>query len=92
ELNDAKLEEGSFTTSLYRVAGSLPLSPWTAITGNVQYDAVSNVMGFFVRMRWTLTPGSDLYVVYTHNLEDLPGRFATMERQLATKLAYSLRF
>ena len=39
---------------------------------NIQYDSVSDVVGWQLRLRWTVTPGNDLFVVYTHNWLDDP--------------------
>jgi hypothetical protein len=66
----------------------------------VQYDDVSRVVGTFTRFRWIVRPGSDIYLVYTHNLLEDPtslDRFRfrgmeTLERKAATKLTYTHRF
>jgi hypothetical protein len=99
ERNDVRLPEGAFTTNLFRTGGGWQFSPWMSLNGNVQYDDVSRVLGTFTRFRWTITPGSDLYLVYTHNLRDgmlLPDprqqRFATVDHRAATKLTYTYRF
>jgi hypothetical protein len=31
---------------------------------------VTRVLGIFTRFRWTVRPGSDLYLVYSHNLRE----------------------
>jgi hypothetical protein len=92
--NDVTLPEGHFTTRLYRIVGETHLSPFLAITNNVQYDSQSNVLGWQSRFRWIMTPGNDLYVVYTHNWQDDPliGRFSTMDNRLASKVLYTCRF
>ena len=65
-----------------------------AIVNNIQYDTVSRVMGWQARYRWIMKPGNDLYVVYTHNWLDDPvaGRFASLDRKLASKVLYTHRF
>lgn len=68
--NDVKLREGRFTTRLYRPVGEAQFSPFIAITNNIQYDSQSAVLGWQSRFRWIITPGSDLYIVYTHNWQD----------------------
>ncbi|UCD25223.1 MAG: hydrolase, partial [Gemmatimonadota bacterium] len=97
EFNDVDLAEGAFTTSLFRIDGGWHFSPWISFTGNVQYDDVSDIVGVYTRFRWIVKPGSDLYLVYTHNwlsegsrLWDFRG--STVSQGLATKLAYTHRF
>jgi hypothetical protein len=61
---------------------------------NIQYDTQSAVLGWQSRFRWILTPGDDLYVVYTQNWLDDPlaSRFSALDRRFATKLLYTKRF
>jgi hypothetical protein len=99
ERNDVKLPEGDFVTNLFRTGGGWQFSPWMSLNGNVQYDDVSRVVGTFTRFRWTITPGSDLYLVYTHNLRTadlLPDprsqRLETIDHRAATKITYTYRF
>ena len=95
--DDVTLPEGAFTTDLVRLSGAWHLSPWTSVTGNIQYDTVSDVVGLFTRLRWILTPGSDFFLVYTQNwqydrtsLRD--ARFVTLSRGATTKINYTHRF
>ena len=92
--NDIALPEGRFSTRLYRVVGETQFSPFMALTNNFQYDSQSGVLGWQGRFRWILTPGNDLYLVYTHNwVEDpLLDRFSTSDRRLASKILYTYRF
>ena len=92
--NDVKLPEGHFTTRLYRLVGETQFSPFIALTNNVQYDSQSSVLGWQSRFRWIITPGNDLYVVYTHNwLDDvLLDRLSTLDKRLASKILYTYRF
>jgi hypothetical protein len=93
---DVDLPEGAFTTDLARVSGAWQASPWVSVTGNVQYDTVSEVVGLFTRLRWILTPGSDFYLVYTQNWQYEPlalrDRFVTLSRGATTKINYTHRF
>ena len=93
EHTDVNLDEGSFRTNLVRVATSLALTPWTSFSANVQYDDLSRIVGLYGRFRWVIRPGSDLYLVYTHNwLDDPMDRFRSLTSQAATKLTYTHRF
>jgi hypothetical protein len=92
--NRIALPEGRFTTRLFRVIGETQFTPFIALTNNFQYDSQSAVLGWQGRFRWILTPGNDLYLVYTHNwVEDpLLDRFSTSDRRLASKILYTYRF
>ena len=92
--NRVRLPEGRFTTHLYRIVGETHFSPFIAVTNNIQYDSQSRVLGWQSRFRWIMTPGGDLYVVYTHNWQDDPlvNHFSTLDNRLASKVLYTYRF
>ena len=99
EYNDVTLPQGAFTASVYRVAGGWDASPWVSLNSNVQYDDVSKLVGLFALMRWIVTPGNDVYLVYTHNWQEtedafdpLDRRFTTVSRGASLKLNYTYRF
>jgi hypothetical protein len=94
EWNQIDLTEGSFATNVYRLIGEAQFSPFVTLVNNFQYDTQSAVLGWQSRFRWTVTPGSDLYVVYTHNWLDDPllSRFTTLDKRVASKIFYTYRF
>jgi len=94
EWNAVSLAEGSFDTQVYRVISDTQFNPWIFVVNTLQYDSVSDRLGWQARFRWTLTPGNDLFVVYTHNWANEPvlDRFITQDRRAATKLVYTKRF
>ena len=95
EYNDVSLAEGDFTTRLYRAVVDTQFSPFMYLVNNVQFDSVSRVLGWQSRFRWILTPGNDIFVVYTHNWvdpADPSSRFGTLDRRAAAKAVYTKRF
>jgi hypothetical protein len=94
EWNRVELDEGAFSTRLFRIVPELQFSPWIAWVNNIQYDTQSSVVGWQSRFRWILRPGNDLYVVYTHNWLDDPlqHRIYTLDRRAASKFLYTRRF
>lgn len=94
EWNDVRLAEGRFDTRVYRVISDTQFSPWTFVVNTLQYDSVSDRLGWQARFRWTQSPGNDLFVVYTQNWVNEPvlDRFITQDRRAATKLVYTRRF
>lgn len=94
ERNEITLAEGGFVTRLYRLISDTQFNPWMFVVANVQFDTVSKVLGWQTRLRWTLTPGNDVFVVYTHNWidDDRLSRFRTLDRRGAAKVVYTHRF
>jgi hypothetical protein len=93
--NTVDLAEGAFETRLYRMIADTQFSPFMYLVNNVQYDTVSRVLGWQSRFRWILTPGNDVFFVYTHNWIDpldASSRFRTLDRRAATKAVYTKRF
>jgi hypothetical protein len=70
-----------FKASVYEVEGQWNPSPWVSISNQVQYDDQSDLVGLFARLRWIVTPGSDIYFVYTHNWQDLGGDLFDRDRR-----------
>lgn len=87
------LNEGNFTTDLIRFQANLDFTTNLFLTANIQYDNLSNLIGMNNRLRWIITPGSDLYLVYNHNwLEGEDNRFRTLQRSGNFKISYTHRF
>ncbi len=94
EWNRVSLAEGRFETRLFRVVADTQFNPWIYLVNNVQYDSVSDVLGWQSRLRWILTPGNDLFIVYTQNwIDSLElDRFTTQDRRAAAKFVFTHRF
>jgi len=95
--NEVRLPQGTFDTNLVRFSWSWNLSPLTSLTGNLQYDDVSGVVGLFARARWIVRPGNDIYFVWTHNWQNEAERLfdrelETISRGGALKVNYSYVF
>ena len=97
ERNEVVLPQGAFDTDLVRLNTAWDISPWSSVTGNIQYDDVSEIIGIFLKARWIIAPGNDLYLVYTQNWQNLKAdrldqRFTTLSQGGTTKLNYTFRF
>lgn len=88
----ARLEEGAFDTNVFRTEANLDLHPQVALLAQVQYDDLSELLGLFTRFRWIIRPGSDLFVVYTHNWLNDTNRLSPISSEASTKLTYTHRF
>lgn len=94
EWNRIDLPEGEFETRLYRLTLDNQFNPWIYVVNNIQFDSVSERLGWQIRFRWTIDPGNDLYIVYTQNwLDDIvQDRFLTQDRRGAAKFVYTYRW
>jgi hypothetical protein len=94
EWNRVDLPEGDFQTRLFRVVTDTQFSPWIYLVNNLQYDSVSDGLGWQFRLRWIVDPGTDLFFVYTHNwLDDVArDRFVTQDRRASAKVFYTYRW
>jgi hypothetical protein len=92
EWNKVSLKEGRFSTNLERLTFNYQIGPWISFANTVQYDTISHILGWQSRFRWIMKPGNDLYVVYTHNWISQFDNRTTLDRGLATKVAFTKRF
>ncbi len=86
------LAEGSFETDLFRFEGNFDFTTSIFLSSIIQYDNLSDLLGMNNRLRWIITPGSDLFLVYNHNWLRLEDRFSTLQTSGALKLTYTHRF
>lgn len=98
EHNDVTLPQGSFTADVYELEGEWNPSPWVSTTTQLQYDDQTELVGLFARLRWIVTPGSDLFLVYTQNWQNFGAGLldnpdlVTLSRGASVKLSYTYRF
>jgi len=96
EKNQVKLSGNNFNTELYNIELGIYPTPRTAIFSNLQYDNVSNALGLFAKLQHTIRPGSDFYLVYTHNWMSLGDQIfdfdlKTISKISSLKINYTLR-
>ena len=96
ERNDVKLPEGNFTVDLTRFEAAWDINPWASVSGNIQYDTQTEIVGLFARARWIVKPGNDLFLVYTNNWWNLGDSvfdrdFQTLSRGGSVKVNYTYR-
>jgi len=96
--NDVSLPEGEFQANVYGLQGQWTPTPWVGFTNQLQYDDVSEVVGLFLRLRWIVRPGNDIYFVYTHNWQNYGSGILddpwlrTLSNGGSVKLNYTYRF
>ena len=93
EINDLELPAGRFTVRVARVGLNVNFSPrliWNTIA---QFDNVSEDLGLNSRLRWTLAPGRDLFLVLNHGINTLADDGAAAEgTAIIAKLNWNFLF
>ncbi len=60
----------------------------------IQYDDISDTLGWNARLRWQITPGNEIYLVYNKNWErvwDPMSRFVSIGERGVIKITLSIR-
>lgn len=60
----ARLREGNFVQRLWQLKGTYAWSPNLVLSSFLQYDTESQNVGTNTRLRWTIRPGNDLFIVW----------------------------
>ncbi|MEN8194822.1 MAG: DUF5916 domain-containing protein, partial [Bacteroidota bacterium] len=91
EKNIVDLTEGAFQQDLFGSRLQLNFSPNLQLSSFIQYDNDSNLFGTNTRIRWTINPLTDLFVVYNHNINKITQeRWQFESNQFIVKLSYGL--
>jgi hypothetical protein len=96
EQNFGRLPQGNFVQRLWQFNTTYAFSTYVSVTSFVQYDTVSQNIGNNTRLRWTLKPGNDLFVVWNRGWKRLrlsPNDLALPpdSELLAVKLRWTFR-
>ncbi|HNP30524.1 MAG TPA: DUF5916 domain-containing protein [Nitrospirales bacterium] len=85
------LPDGKFTVHIGQLNLNMTFTrnlSWNLVG---QYDNVSKEFGVNSRMRWTVQPGRDLFLVFNHNADTGNGWHSKVS-ELTTKLGWTFRF
>ncbi len=90
------LPEGNFIKRLFQLKVVYAFTPDLIFSYYAQYDNESNDLGVNARLRWTIRPGTDLYLVWNHNWDHPVGSesswtFEPVSDQAVVKLRYTWR-
>ncbi len=89
-----RLPEGNFNENVFQLKVDLFLSPDLGLMNYIQYDDISRLLGWNARLRWQISPGNEIYLVYNKNWErrwDPASRFHPLEGRGVFKISLSLR-
>jgi hypothetical protein len=68
--NIGRLPEGNFTQQVVGTRVRYNVSSNLQFNSYLQYDDETDTFGTNSRMRWSISPSSELFIVYNHNLDD----------------------
>ena len=88
------MPQGNFSENVYQARLQLYLNPDIGLINYLQFDDVSNQMGYNGRFFWQIRPGNILYLVYNSNwirTWNPDPRFVTAEQQYILKLQLNIR-
>jgi hypothetical protein len=94
DLVRGRLPQGDFNENVYELKADFFLSPDLGFMNYVQYDDISRQLGWNARLRWRITPGNEIYLVYNRNWErryDPAARFFSLQDRGVLKITLSLR-
>jgi hypothetical protein len=89
-----RLPQGRFSENVYQVKADFFLSPDLGLMNYIQYDDISRQLGWSARLRWRISPGNDIYLVYNKNWErrwEPTSRFLPLEERGVLKISLSIR-
>ncbi len=89
-----RLPEGYFSENVYQLKADVFLSPDLGFMNYVQYDTVSRLLGWSSRLKWRLSPGNEVALIYNKNWErrwDPAARFYPAEERGVFKVSLSIR-
>ena len=89
-----RLPESRFSENVYQVRADIFLSPDLGLMNYVQFDDISNTLGWSARVRWQISPGNEIFLVYNKNWErrwDPAGRFVPLGDRGVIKISLSIR-
>ena len=90
--NDVRLPQGDFQVRLASTRLKLTLTPDLSWHNLVQYDDVTQTIGFSSRIRWEFRPGAFAYLVLNQNVDRDHGRPSVRQSAVTAKVGMSFRF
>jgi len=95
ENNFGELPQGSFVQRVYQLKGVFALSPDLLFFSYIQYDSDSLDLGMSNRMRWTIKPGKEFFILWNRNWRRSIGMiesgFLPVSDQILVKIRWTFR-
>jgi Carbohydrate family 9 binding domain-like/Domain of unknown function (DUF5916) len=93
-VNQVSLPDGDFAVRIGSLRAQYAFSSTLSWVNLIQYDNVSEVLGFNSRLHWIPQAGREGYIVFNHSLADpdKKGSFHSTEADFTVKFNYTFRF
>ena len=94
EVNEVDLAQGSFTTRIVSLTGDIAFSSTWSWENFIQYDNVSDTIGWNSILRWFPEAGREMLIVVNYGAEDFDetGRFNRAITDYTFKINHTFRF
>ncbi|MBD3374210.1 hypothetical protein GF406_04175 [candidate division KSB1 bacterium] len=92
EQSDLEFPGNDYTVQVYRLNGNVLFSPRITLDNFIQYDNISENIGWQSRFRWILKPGNEIFLVWNSIFSDPLERFVTENSSSRLKFVYNYRF
>jgi len=93
--NFGELPQGDFVQRLWLIKTVYAFHPDLVLSSFFQYDSESRTAGVNARLRWTLRPGNDLFVVWNRGwrrgLAERADSYSPVADELVVKLRFTFR-
>jgi hypothetical protein len=89
-----RLPQGSFSENVYQIKADIFLSPDFGLMNYIQFDDISNQLGWSARLRWQISAGNVIFIVYNKNWErrwEPTSRFLPLQDHGVLKISLSVR-
>jgi len=89
-----EMPDATVYTRVASFTNEIAFSPSLSLVNLIQYENVSDSLGFNSRFRWNIRAGQDVWFVIGHNMvdQDEDGKFARVETSASAKISYTLRY
>lgn len=92
EHNDVSLPTGQFDANVYRLNTNILFSPRMTLYNYIQYDNLSDQMGWQTRFAWILKPGNEIMLTWNSRWNEPLEHYAVTESSARFKVRYNYRF
>jgi hypothetical protein len=89
-----RLPQGSFSENVYQIKADIFLSPDFGLMNYIQYDDISRQLGWSARLRWQVSAGNVIFIVYNKSWErrwEPTSRFLPLQDRGVLKVSLSIR-
>jgi hypothetical protein len=96
EHHQGRLDGGNFNIDIGQLMAVYAFTADVILSSNIQYDSESRDLGANTRLRWTIRPGADLFIVWNRGWKEPftpedPLGLRTVSDQLVAKLRWTFR-